>query len=775
MRRNNCRGLGLASVALLLTAGTFLSAKPITEAQVQKAVEKFSKKKAKGLDKFEKAKPGSTKKEILYYVTHLEGGGSIIAAPDDSITPVIAFKKNGKLSLKESHPLKKLLDFDMAQRMKKLNNPSRQSDSEREANQALWASLLDDSSETLVASRGLSQLDDIRVDPLAATQWSQSTVSELEGSKKVFNIFTPKNYMCGCVATAMGQLMHFYKWPSRSIGETAFNVVVDGENKTLTTRGGDGQGGAYDWRLMVSAPDDNISAEQAEMIGSLVYDAGLSVGMNYTPAASWANVFDCAKALRDVFKYSNAIGWEDPLGSAFNEAGFDSTLNSNLDAGCPVIFGLSGDSGHAVVCDGYGWHAEMPYHHINMGWADAQDIWYNLPLVDGKASYAYFKSIVYNIYKTGKGEIVSGRVLTDNGSPIEGAKVSISYAKSGEHVATVATNVKGIYAFKNLPSAQPYKITAEKENWTFDPIEKVPVGTSKDSGENQIFGLTANKWGQNLKGRPVNGPEIQSHPANVTINAGEIATLQVTATGTGLRYTWYLGESGDTSEAAPGDNEGNVYKTPALTMKTSYWVRVTDSKGAFKDSETATVDVKVIPGPKILTQPKDVVIDSGETATLTVVAKGKKMVYDWFKGESGDTGQPAQMKGSDSFTTPKLKEDASYWVRITDADGHRVNSHSARVTINQVSDGPEIITQPKSIVVKPGQTATLTVVAKGKRMKYEWYRGESGDTSQVAKKNGQDSFTTPPLKSSASYWVRITDKEGASADSETADVIVRKN
>jgi predicted extracellular nuclease len=84
---------------------------------------------------------------------------------------------------------------------------------------------------------------------------------------------------------------------------------------------------------------------------------------------------------------------------------------------------------------------------------------------------------------------------------------------------------------------------------------------------------------------------------------------------------------------------------------------------------------------------------------------------------------------------------------------------------------PSIATQPASTTISSGGTATLTVEANGTApLHYQWYEGSAGDTSTPV---GSDSssFTTPPLTSTTSYWVRVTNDVG-SADSQTATVTV---
>ena len=82
---------------------------------------------------------------------------------------------------------------------------------------------------------------------------------------------------------------------------------------------------------------------------------------------------------------------------------------------------------------------------------------------------------------------------------------------------------------------------------------------------------------------------------------------------------------------------------------------------------------------------------------------------------------------------------------------------------------PSITAEPQSQDIRGGQTATLSVTASGASpLSYQWYQGEAGDTSTPV---GDDAstFTTPPLGSTTSFWVRVTNTCGT-ADSASATI-----
>jgi predicted extracellular nuclease len=128
-------------------------------------------------------------------------------------------------------------------------------------------------------------------------------------------------------------------------------------------------------------------------------------------------------------------------------------------------------------------------------------------------------------------------------------------------------------------------------------------------------------------------------------------------------------------------------------------------------------------------------------------------------------------------------------VSIVDADGYNrpfgptpivLASAAAKTAFRGVALAPElggavaptITSQPADKTISAGQTATLTVATTGTApLKYQWYAGTSGDTSMPLPGATGPSFTTPPLTSSAAYWVRVSNVAG-SVDSNTATVTV---
>ncbi len=71
-----------------------------------------------------------------------------------------------------------------------------------------------------------------------------------------------------------------------------------------------------------------------------------------------------------------------------------------------------------------------------------------------------------------------------------------------------------------------------------------------------------------------------------------------------------------------------------------------------------------------------------------------------------------------------------------------------------------ITAQPQNQTIQSGQTATLAVSATGSApIHYQWYQGGSGDRTQPVGSDA-NTFTTPPLTSTTSYWVLVNNSCG---------------
>ena len=117
---------------------------------------------------------------------------------------------------------------------------------------------------------------------------------------------------------------------------------------------------------------------------------------------------------------------------------------------------------------------------------------------------------------------------------------------------------------------------------------------------------------------------------NLYGTSGETLKSAITATGDSLRYQWYFKNDGSASRTKSGftGNATAAMMIPvnATTVKRTFKRIVTDKYGVTAESDTFRVLISNI---KILSQPKDIVSEEGFLESVTVVAQGTRLVYQW--------------------------------------------------------------------------------------------------------------------------------------------------
>ncbi|MFW6164025.1 MAG: C10 family peptidase, partial [Planctomycetota bacterium] len=456
----------------------------------------------------------------VYHVVCLDPQGFVIVAGDDRVEPIVAFAPQGKFDPALDSPLGALVASDLPDRLAHAEAPDRTA-------RAKWDRLTADGAPAY----GVASVSDVRVPPLVASRWNQGNA----GGDYCYNYYTPHHYVCGCVATAMAQLMRHWQHPTGAVGTPSFTVYVDGEAQTRSLRGGDGSGGAYPWESMPLVPDYGMSEAERQAVGAISYDAGVAVNMSYAAGGSGAYLSAASSAFYQTFGYSSSVFGANSGGGVSDDL-YD-MINPNLDAGRPVVLGIFGDGGHAILCDGYGYSEGTLYHHLNLGWGGAADAWYNLPNVDtGSYVFDSVSQIVYNVYRTGSGEIISGRVTDTTGQPLEGAMVTAT----GSGTYSDTTDARGIYALDRVPANTIFSLAVAKDGYTFTSQQVATEASSDYSGD------PGNVWGVDFVG--VSGEDVST----LTVASTPVEGIAIEGTAAGTTNYTALRETGaEVSLTAP--------------------------------------------------------------------------------------------------------------------------------------------------------------------------------------------------------------------------------
>jgi len=472
--------------------------------------------------------------DAKFNVVKLEGGGFVVTSADTTVRPIIFFSDGEDVNEDPRSPLYALLKRDMAgaaaataklqaARLAQAGKASLASVKPGETstgttgvppvetgstgttgvppvetestgttgvppveteNERLWAELLAEPSAATLAK--VSTPSDIRVNKLVQSTWGQSTVG---WSTKVFNYYTPNNYVCGCVATATAQIMRFHQYPTSSVEQfTNPNCEIDGVTTSLTSKGG-----TFDWSNMPLSPSSSIKTVQKEAIGKLTYDVGVSVSMDFASDGSGAFISSAGWALVNRFGYRGAVSaaWQNG-NTATNQERTRRALITNFDAGLPVGLGVSGEGGHAIVGDGYGYVDSQFCCHLNMGWSGSDDGWYIPPDLKCDYNFNVIDDVLYNIFPTQDPScgIVSGRVLAVGGGGASGVSVqALNFL--GQVKATATTNTKGIFALFVAPGSYTIKVAsgnaAVSASATVNRIQSSRVGMSNGNPSSSYY------------------------------------------------------------------------------------------------------------------------------------------------------------------------------------------------------------------------------------------------------------------------------------------------
>jgi hypothetical protein len=224
------------------------------------------------------------------------------------------------------------------------------------------------------------------VEPLMLSKWDQD---------KYYNYYCPRDpagsngrVATGCVATAMAQLIYYFRFPETGIGSYSYtdeNYGVQSADYGNTT---------YDFNAMCDEPSC-INTE----ISKLIYHCGVGVDMHYGPNGSGMTNHSAARVLRTFFKYSPETEY---LFRDSTNLNWDSVIVSHLDRRIPMYYAGWSEpniNGHGFICDGYKTVDSCYYFHFNFGWSGYRDgYFYTNSLYVGSYNFNLAQELIVNAY-----------------------------------------------------------------------------------------------------------------------------------------------------------------------------------------------------------------------------------------------------------------------------------------------------------------------------------------------------------------------------------------
>ena len=253
------------------------------------------------------------------------------------------------------------------------------------------------------------------VPELLTTRWNQGSP---------YNILCPKYYKkedgtqhypaTGCTATAMAQVMAFYRYPEKTKAiipahSNTYNLD-DGTSKIVTAKAIP-RNTVIDWENMrdtYSWQDEAHANANDTAVANLMLMCGQSVKMGWGPS-SGAN-FD-ASVFINIFGYDNSAHRE--YRSDYSIDDWFDMIYKDIAEGYPVCFaGFSSGGGHAFVLDGF--DGENLFH-VNWGWGGGSNGWFLVGILNPGDTSGIGASSSSDGYSMGQYALLNLR-LPDNNS-----------------------------------------------------------------------------------------------------------------------------------------------------------------------------------------------------------------------------------------------------------------------------------------------------------------------------------------------------------------------
>lgn len=185
----------------------------------------------------------------------------------------------------------------------------------------------------------------------------------------------------GCTATAIAQVINYYKHPERTKAQIPAHsntyTLNNGTKKTVTCKAIPART-PIDWENMCEEYHGNETDEQNDAVGKLMLYVGTAVKMGYGASSGAVHGDNVPELLYKYFDYDDGAYCASRYDYSAQE--WEDLLYSELSTGHPLSYqGFSSGGGHAFVIDGYD---GIGLYHLNWGWGGGSDGWFVLSILN---------------------------------------------------------------------------------------------------------------------------------------------------------------------------------------------------------------------------------------------------------------------------------------------------------------------------------------------------------------------------------------------------------
>ena len=338
-----------------------------------------------------------------FYVFTRDGGGFVIIAGDDNVTPVLALSDHNEFKV-EGMPenVKWWMDYMKAYVRTSVQTP--------EVMQQ-WASFIGTKSGPITGT-----VTD-KVEKITP-EWDQGNNDDIYFNQNVFNAKCPmigSDYcVTGCVAAALGEVITYQSgqtgvsMPSKGTGTVGGYTLSSAYVAAgYVAPAAYALGTVYDWpnlRTLMTI-NDVLNAKNAgknellDNLAQLLADLGAMVEASYNIDDTGAVTSNAIPGLGEHLGFNKAAYSADA--ADYTPSRWIAKLKAELDQR-PLVFSgrTSGNAGHAFVLDGYGKYDGNDVFHVNFGWGGMNNGYYLITNLDAGSghNYSYNTSAIFDFY-----------------------------------------------------------------------------------------------------------------------------------------------------------------------------------------------------------------------------------------------------------------------------------------------------------------------------------------------------------------------------------------
>ena len=354
-----------------------------------------------------KQSPGGAEEtdgKAFYLFNNGGNKGFVIVSGDDRLPEVIGYATSGTMA-EDNMPiqLKSLLDAFEKQYGEMAGDDAR----------------LESAMAERMALAESSAAANVTVTPLLGNiEWDQGTPYN-----KLCPTFTNGQAVTGCVATAMAQVIRYYRYPTQLKNNIPSYTSKSGFTSSEITASST----TYDYDKMLGQyVSGNYSDEQASAVATLMLHCGCAVQMEYGVAGSYAITSSTSHVLGAYFAYDKStLAFVDRCDYSLEE--WCSIIDHELSNNRPIIYEgrTLSNEGHAFVCDGANGDG---FYHINWGWSGSGNGYFDISLLNPFDAESTTGAGGHNI---GMGMTIGIKPSTKEGTaPIAKAKGLNAHVKS---------------------------------------------------------------------------------------------------------------------------------------------------------------------------------------------------------------------------------------------------------------------------------------------------------------------------------------------------------